>query len=53
MRFIAAIILCVLGGWIIGVIVISPIGRWILASIDGVILSFLSSIYICKKLGVE
>ncbi|WP_158006219.1 hypothetical protein [Serratia sp. 14-2641] len=53
MRFIAALILCSIGGCLTAEILIQPVGRWVLAIMAALVISFLSSLFICKKLGVE
>lgn len=52
MRFLAAMILCWALGYAMAEVAINPIGRWGLAMISTVVITFLASVFICKKLGV-
>lgn len=53
MRFLAAMILCSIGGYLTAEMLSFPAVRWILAMLAALVISFLSSRFICKKLGVE
>lgn len=53
MRFLAAMILCSLGGYLTAEMLSFPVVRWILAILAALVISFFMSMFICKKLGVR